>query len=284
MRYQNPSLRRHLATAYALGSLTRRSRARLEGLMRQDPSLRDLIDEQAARYAPLALALPPQAPSPAVWARIETRLGFAAASPAAGAGWRRLFGGVRAGEASAAGGGRGAGRGSARAFGWALPGLAAGLVAGWLIGVASAPNGGLPRQPQSAQSAQSLPSSPSLALDAAQLPASYVGVLADDAGRAGMLVSSLRHGRVADVKLLQPVQLPEGSVLFLWGLPADDSAPIALGALPPGEQVRIDLSDSAERLLSGVSRLGVTLEKAGSTPQTPATPYRFLGFCGKFWR
>ncbi|MFW5397574.1 MAG: anti-sigma-K factor RskA [Candidatus Accumulibacter regalis] len=268
MRYQNPALQRHLATAYALGLLTRRARARLERLMADDPLLQERVDEQVARYAPLALALPPQAPSEALWTRVEQRLGFAAARPAPGSGWRRFFGGPRSREEVDSRAESRAGGGLARGVGWAFAGLAGGLVLGALI----APHGSSPSL------------SPAAALNAAQLPASYVGVLADEAGRAGMLVSSLRHGRIADIKLLQPEDVPDGSVLYLWGLPADGGTPIALGALPRGQSVRIELAEPSEKLLSGVTRLGVTLEAAGTSPRIPATPYRFLGFCGKFWR
>lgn len=268
MRYQNPALRRHLATAYALGLLSRRARARLERLMAHDSALQERVDAQVARYAPLALALPPQAPSDALWTRVEQRLGFAAAPPTLGSDWRRFFGGARAREEVGSRADSRAGTGLARGVGWAFAGLASGLV----LGVMIAP-------PASSPS----PSSPA-ALNAPQLPASYVGVLADQAGHAGMLVSSLRQGRVADIKLLQPEDLPDGSVLYLWGLPADGGTPIALGALPRGQSVRLELAAPSEKLLSGVTRLGVTLEAAGASPRVPATPYRLLGFCGKFWR
>lgn len=248
MRYDNPALRLHLATAYALGSLTRRVQVRFERLMLHDADLRELVEEQALRYAPLALALPAEAPSPALWTRIENRLGFVDARPSAATGWRQVF--------------------NRAALGWVFTGLAAGLVTGFLI----APERSLTALPSPAAQNQS------------QLPPSYVGVLADDAGRAGMLVSSLRHARVADVKFLQPPEVPAGNSLYLWGLPADGSAPIALGPLPPGQNVSMTLADTAEKLLSHVSRLAVTLEATASSPPTPTMPYRYLGFCGKFWR
>lgn len=48
-----------------------------------------------------------------------------------------------------------------------------------------------------------------------QLPESYIGVLAAADGRAGLTVSSLRHGKVMDLKQLQPVAVSADHTLFL---------------------------------------------------------------------
>ena len=240
-RYRHPELRKLLAGEYVLGSLQGAARKRFERLMAADPALRAQVERLAARLAPLATALAPEAPPAAVWQRVERHLGFA--RPAA----------QRAGLLA---------RLRTLGMGWAVAGVVAGLMVGQM----------LPRE-QVQQTAQG----------DAQLPPSYVGVLADREGRAGMLVSSLRHGRVVDVKLLRPDSAPAGQTFFLWALPADGGAAIALGAIPPGQKVHLSMRDTSEALLSKATRLGVTAEPAGSAPAAPTEPYLYLGFCGKFW-
>lgn len=242
MRYRDPDLRKLLAGEYVLGSLHGAARRRFERLMAADADLRAQVDRFASRLAPLATALPDEAPQPAVWQRVESRLGFASAAE------RRpgLFARLRA-----------------LGMGWAVAGVVAGLMVGQM----------LPREAAQQQAAQG----------DAQLPPSYVGVLADQEGRAGMLVSSLRHGRVVDVKFLRPDSAPAGQTFFLWALPADGGAAIPLGAIPPGQKVHLTMRDTSEALLSKVSRLGVTTEPVGSAPAAPTGPYLYLGFCGKFW-
>jgi len=117
-----------------------------------------------------------------------------------------------------------------------------------------------------------------------QLPPSYVGVLATRDGRAGLLVSSLRHGRIADLKFLVDPTPPAGRHYVLWALPADGGAPIALGAIPPGNRVSLTLPDTSEALLAKVSQLAVSLEADGTMPSAPDGEFEFIGFCGKFWK
>lgn len=241
MRYDHPDLRKLLAGEYVLGALQGAARRRFERLMAGDPALREQVERLAARLAPLATALPAEAPQPVVWARVEQRLGFARQER------RRagLFARLRM-----------------LGVGWAVAGVVAGLMVGQM----------LPREADRP-----------IAQGDAQLPPSYVGVLSDREGRAGMLVSSLRYGRVVDIKLLRPDSAPAGQTFYLWALPADGGAAIPLGAIPPGQKVHLTMRDTSEALLSKVSRLGVTAEPAGAAPTVPAAPYLYLGFCGKFW-
>lgn len=241
LRYRNPELRKLLAGEYVLGSLHGAARRRFERLMAADPALRAEVDRLAARFAPLSVALPAEAPPAAVWQRVERSLGFARSESRRQGLLARL---------------------RMLGVGWAVAGIVAGVMVGQM----------LPRE-AGRQAAQG----------DAQLPPSYVGVLADREGRAGMLVSSLRHGRVVDVKLLRPDAAPAGQTFYLWALPADGGAAIPLGAIPPGQKVQLTMRDTSEALLSRASRLGVTAEPAGSAPATPAEPYLYLGFCGKFW-
>ena len=244
MRYDHPDLRQHLASAYAFGSLTPRVRARFERLLKNDPALRALVAEAELRLAPLALALEPKAPPASVWPAIEQRLGFIEAKASS-----RWFDWLLR-----------------PAMGWAAAGAVIGMVGGQFLP-------GLGPEAMLTEQTAAL----------TQLPPSYVGVLADEAGGAGLLVSSLRHGHSADFKFVQPATPPAGQVFYLWGLPADGSAPIPVGPLPEGRTGSVALPGEAETLFFGVSKLGVTLEAAGATPTTPRLPYRYLGFCGKFW-
>lgn len=119
------------------------------------------------------------------------------------------------------------------------------------------------------------------------LPASYVGLLHDDAGKPTLLASSRRHGQVLTVKMLRPLAVPEGQVARLWALPADGSAPFAVAVLPaPGKtgSTTVTLSAASETLFFKVSRLGVGLEPAGAAPSAqPPGNYVLIGDCVKLW-
>src|SRR5215216_1816026 len=75
------------------------------------------------------------------------------------------------------------------------------------------------------------------------LPQSYVGLLVSDAGQATLLASSRRHGRSITVKLLQPLQVPDGQVARLWALPRD-GAPFLVGLVPARGSATIALTES----------------------------------------
>ena len=69
-----PALRERLAAEYALGTLRGRARERLRRWLRDDPELSREVAAWEARLAPMADALPPVAPPPRVWPRIEQQL------------------------------------------------------------------------------------------------------------------------------------------------------------------------------------------------------------------
>jgi anti-sigma-K factor RskA len=115
-----------------------------------------------------------------------------------------------------------------------------------------------------------------------QLPESYVGVLATADGRTGLIVSSLRRGRVVDFKQVTPVPVPAGQTLFLWTLDAKGQAQ-AVGPMPQGGFVSVPLSQSAEQLFQRAVELAVSLEPLGSTPAQPGSAYVYRGLCGKLW-
>ncbi|MBK7263382.1 MAG: anti-sigma factor [Rubrivivax sp.] len=119
----------------------------------------------------------------------------------------------------------------------------------------------------------------------AQLPESYVGVLATAGGKPGLIVSSLRRGRVVDFKRLVPVAVPTGQTLFLWSLDAQGVAqPIA--ALPgggAGNFFSLRLSQPAETLFQRAVELAVSIEPAGAAPAQPGNVFVYRGLCGKLW-
>lgn len=116
-----------------------------------------------------------------------------------------------------------------------------------------------------------------------QLPASYVGVLGTPQGQPGLIISSLRHSRVVDVKQLTPVVVPPGKTLYLWRIDKA-GAVTAMGALPNAPWTQVELTESAEQLFFPAVELAVSLEAIGTRPDVPAQPYAYRGLCGKLWR
>lgn len=73
----NPALVERLAAEYVLGSLRGGARRRFETLLARHASMRRAVAEWQDRIMPLAQFAPAVTPPPAVWQRIETRLGIA---------------------------------------------------------------------------------------------------------------------------------------------------------------------------------------------------------------
>ena len=74
MRFDNPTLREHLAGQYALGALHGAARRRFERLLRRDPALRRLVDDWEQRLVPLTDETPAVAPPARVFAAIQRRI------------------------------------------------------------------------------------------------------------------------------------------------------------------------------------------------------------------
>ena len=116
------------------------------------------------------------------------------------------------------------------------------------------------------------------------LPQSYVGLLIDAAGKPTVLASSKRHGRLMTVKLLQPVDIPAGSVAQLWALPKDDSAAFPVGVVPGSGSATVALADTSEKLFFNVSRLAVSIEAApAKAGDKPSGDFVLSGHCVKLW-
>jgi anti-sigma-K factor RskA len=116
-----------------------------------------------------------------------------------------------------------------------------------------------------------------------QLPQSYVGVLATADGRTGVIVSSLRHGKVMDVKQVQPVPVPSGHTLYLWAIEANGTMR-PIGAVPPGKFVQVALAQTSETLFASATELALSIETVTAAPLLPSTPFIYRGLCGKLWR
>jgi len=253
--HRRPELLDRLAAEYALGTMHGGARRRFEAVMRAHVHVAQAVAAWDARLAPMSAQLPPLEPGSALWSRIEQRAfgdaGVAAATPvstrsAAAIQVQRWWQRLLAPIPA-----------GALAFGLML-----GLVTPTVFEVLRADR-----------------------YDA-QLPESYVGVLATAEGRQGLIVSSLRRGTTVDFKVLQAVPVPAGSVLVLWTLDAQ-GVPQAVGPLPAlsaGGFVSITLPRSADEVFARAFELAVTMEPAGSAPAQPSLPYVYRGLCGKLWK
>ena len=116
-----------------------------------------------------------------------------------------------------------------------------------------------------------------------QLPQSYAGILGDANGHPAMIVSSRRHGRIVDIKVLRAIGLGQDQVLQLWALPVT-GAPISLGLVPPQGKGRIELPATSEELLANVTELAVSVTPRNAAPApAPSGAFILRGPCAKFW-
>jgi anti-sigma-K factor RskA len=116
------------------------------------------------------------------------------------------------------------------------------------------------------------------------LPQSYVGLLTDSVGKPTVLASSKRQGRLMTVKLLQPVDVPAGSVAQLWALPTDGSPAFPVGVVPGSGTATVALANTSEELFFKVSRLAVSIEASPAGPgDKPSGDFVLSGPCVKLW-
>ena len=246
MNYLLPERLDRLAREYALGTLVGRARRRFERVLQQSAAAQLAVGVWQDRLTQLAHSIPSIQPREAVWAGLEERL-FAAPreAPRQRPGVLAWLGGLLWPH----------GLGGALA-GVLLCALALRLQPGWI--------GMEPR--------------------ADALPQSYVGLLTDPGGKATLLASSRRHGRVLTVKLLQPLAVPAGRVAQLWALPKDGSPAFPVGVVPGSGSATIALADTSEKLFFKVERLAVSLEPAPALPgNAPAAAFVLSGHCVKLW-
>ena len=127
---------------------------------------------------------------------------------------------------------------------------------------------------------------PSLWHMSAQLPESYVGVLATDKGQAGLVVSSLRHGLKVDIKQQATVALPQGHVFYLWQIDKAGTvrAVAPIPDLAATHFVSVALAEPAEAVFKDAHELAVSIELQGATPVKPDGTFVYRGLCGKVWQ
>ena len=90
MDYSRPELVDRIAAEYVSGTLRGGARRRVEQLLPAHPALRDAVARWEAGLMPLTASIAPQAPSPAVWRRIVSRIGGAPAPVADIPWWSNL--------------------------------------------------------------------------------------------------------------------------------------------------------------------------------------------------
>jgi anti-sigma-K factor RskA len=248
MNYDRPELRERLASEYVLGTLHGRARPRFQQLMRADAELQARVAFWEQQLMPMAARLSAVAPSAKVWKAIAGRV-----APREQAVQAQPSGLLR---------------------GWAhwfdlrtLGSVAAGL----FVGMAVTLMGPRLLDRDAADVAES------------QLPQSYVGVLATADGRTGLIVSSLRHGKVVDVKQVQGVAVAPGHTLYLWTIDADGKTR-PIGPVPQGSFVQVPLSETSEKLFGKATELALSIEPVNSAPVQPSGAFAYRGLCGKLWR
>lgn len=247
MNYLLPERLDKLAREYVLGTLTGGARRRFERLLRQAPVAMLAVSAWQERFSVLAAGVPAMQPRETVWRGLEQRLFTPAAAPAP-----RAAGPLQ----------------------WLWKLLSARTLAGALAGVFLC-----------VVVLRLQPSLIGLEPQVDSLPASYVGLLTDAAGKPTVLASSRRHGKQLTVKVLQPVTVPAGQVAQLWAFPAD-GAPFPVAVLPPlpaTGSVTLTLPDTSEKLFFKVGRLGISIEPAPAQPGSTPSALVLSGHCVKLW-
>lgn len=237
-----------LARDYTLGTLTGGARRRFEQLLQKSPEARSEVSRWQEQLASLTTALPPLQPREQVWANISQRLGLQPAAAHSASSQTRWWQSLWSGQL----------------LGGALAGVLAGLVASTVL-------------------LQNNPTWLGVEPLRDELPASYVGLLSDSAGKPTVLLSSRRHGRVLTAKLLQALPAPAGQVGLLWAFPKGGGAPFLVGPVPANGTGALTLSDTSEKLFFQVDRLGVSFEPAGTAPAAPGGSLVVAGPCVKLW-
>ena len=248
MNYLLPERLDKLAREYALRTLAGPARRRFERVLLSSPAARMAVDTWRQRFAVLNLAVVPMQPPASNWPGIEQRL-FA---PQRAKPWHAAWQAVR---------GLLFGVFSGRVLGGALAGV---LLCAVVLRLA--------------------PGIVDLEPRVEALPASYVGLLLDAAGKPTLVASSRRQGRQLTVKILQPLNVPSGQVAQLWALPKGGGAPFPVGVVPAKGSAQIALPDTSEKLFFTVSQLAVSFEPSPAKPgATPTGGFVLIGHCVKVW-
>jgi anti-sigma-K factor RskA len=252
LNYRRPLLRDRLAAEYVLGTLHGSARSRFERLLRDDVELGGRVAFWERHLTPMASVLSTAAPSRRVWKAIAMRIAMRERVP------------VQQPDSALQ-----------RLLSWFDLRTMSTVAAGLLLGVALSTMGpSLLRE---------FGITTVVAKNENQLPESYVGVLATQEGRTGLIISSLRQGKVMDVKRVLPVPIAEGSTLFLWVIEGKDKTR-PIGAIPPGAFVNVALPQTSEKLFAAATELAVSVEPINLAPLQPSGAFVYRGLCGKLWR
>jgi|GEM_PF-3685909 len=279
-----------LAADYVFGLHSTRVRKRIEKYRESHSMLDQAITYWEGRFAPLTLMLPDYEPGDRVWLGIQQAIHAddkhesltSARKPQKKSLWQRLT--------------------SIDFFGGALSGaVTAVLLGSWIVNVIQ-PKIDQPLTPDPTPTVQepqpAAPAEPKPATEKTgkQLPASYVGALTDATGKPRVVISSLRHGKKLDVKiigelnanvgqLLDPTKAaPTGRKLYLWGL-RNNGEMIRVGEIPTSGKVQLSLPETSEVLFADVNELAVTAneKEPPTTALTADTRFVVRGPCAKVW-
>lgn len=248
---RNPSLVEQLAASYALGTLRGGARRRFEALARAHAPVRAAALIWQGRLASVSELQPQEAPSPAVWKRIENLVSAdrqakamqaARQAPVAvsGAGW------------------------------WASLGLWRGVSAAGAMAAVVAVVTGLNLNTQLNGQVQALS-----AKLAATPEIRYVAVLADDKSAPSVLVTyDPKHSQL-QLKHVGDFHAAPDKSLQLWALP-QAGGPKSLGVLGDGTVVRLPAGAGD---VNQVPTLAISLEPKGGVPlgSGPSGPVLFKG-------
>lgn len=272
MKLAHPELIEHLASHYVLGTLSPRARRRFESLLPRRADLRAAVQRWNTRLNLVGAAAAPwtadtNTPAPAREARSRRMWQVIAAQT------QTPLMPVHVPVAPRARANSGGSDGTR----WFKPSAWAGLFGGAFAGAACAVLVMMAR-PDWVTSTDRV----AMRIDE-RLPQSYVGLLTDDQGQGRALLSSLRHGKTATVKMLgTPLPaLPAGERYVLWALPTD-ARPFAVATVPDKGSATAQLSDTSEKLFGKVSKLVVTIETS-ATADAPGARVALKGNCAKLW-
>jgi anti-sigma-K factor RskA len=243
MDYSRSELADRLAAEYVAGLLRGPARRRFESLLPAHATLRAAVRGWQDRLMPLTAPVAPRQPSPAVWKRIEQRIGAGGggvaedASRESRAGWRQL------------------------AFWRGLAGIAS--VAAVALAVALAVPG--PAQPPIV-----------VVLGPAAAPAEAGG---GAVANASFVASVSADGRAMVTKPITNVRLEPNRALELWAVPKARpgqaaEGPRSLGLVKPDGATVVQRG----RVLDDVDALALSLEPSGGSPTgKPTGPVLYVG-------
>ena len=244
MDYGRPDLADRLAAAYVAGTLRGPARRRFEALLPAHPALRAARQAWQERLMPLTLVIEPVQPPPAVWQKIEARIGGQVASGAASASAARPSSASSSGDTS-------------RGW-WMQLAFWRGLSA--IAGVAALSLAVLLMNPGPVQAPIVVVLSAATPNATGITPASFVASISGD-------------GRALVTKPLVNVSMEANRALELWSVPGT-GAPRSLGLISSSGATVV----RKDKVLAGTAALAVSLEPPGGSPTgAPTGPILYVG-------